>query len=319
MVARKSQKGRNRRSKRRQERIDVLGMGIIPFDILYTIERYPRPESKIDASRFFTQGGGPAPNAMVALSRLGVKTAIVAAVGDDLFGKFSIDEMKQEGVDTRFIIVKKKTSAVATGYIEKGSGRRTMVLYRDITVEPRDIKTTKLPIPRVVHLDGRDMPATMKLARWARRVGAVVSFDIGSIRNDVSEVFPLVDHLVVADSYAFPFTGCRTTRTAIRKLRQYCRGSIVVTEGLRGSIGYEDGDIVRWKAYRVKNVDTTGAGDAFHAGYIYGLLRGFSMVERLRFGAAVASLKCTRSGGRTGLPTVGQVRRFLKSNPKTYA
>ncbi|MCK4632671.1 MAG: hypothetical protein KAT79_05335 [candidate division Zixibacteria bacterium] len=319
MAAQKSQKRSSRPSGRRPGKVDVLGMGIIPFDILYTIDKYPAAESKIDASDFCTQGGGPAPNAMVALSRLGIKTAIIAAVGDDLFGRYSIEEMEQEGVDVRAVVVKKKPSAIATGYIEKGSGRRTMVLYRDITVEPRDIKTSLLPLPRVVHLDGRDMPATMKLARWARRVGTMVSFDIGSIRNDVSEVFGLVDHLVVADSYAFPFTGCRTVRGAIKKLRALCPGTIVVTEGLRGSTGYENSDIVTQKAFRVKSVDTTGAGDAFHAGYIYGLLNGFSLAERLRFGAAVAAFKCTRPGGRSGLPTVSQVRKFLKSRPRTYA
>ncbi|MDH4157127.1 MAG: PfkB family carbohydrate kinase [candidate division Zixibacteria bacterium] len=301
------------------ERIDCLGLGIIPFDILYTIATYPRAEAKIDALDFNTQGGGPVPNAMVGLSRLGLKTAVIAAVGDDLFGEYGVAEMKREKVDTRFIIVKKRTSAIATGYIEKGSGRRTMVLYRNITVEPGDINTRSLPLPRLVHLDGRDMPATMKLARWGRRMKATISFDIGSVRNDVSEVFGLVDHLVVADGFAFPFTGCRTARRAIKKLAERCPGKIVVTEGIRGSTGFENGAFYTHKAFRVENVDATGAGDAFHVGYIFGLLKGTDMAERLRLGAAVAALKCMQPGGRTGLPDRRQLQRFLKSNPKSYA
>jgi sulfofructose kinase len=301
------------------DRPDVLGLGIIPFDILYTIDSYPGAGSKIDAVDFHTQGGGPVPNALVGLARLGYRTALIAAVGTDVFGTLLVEEMGREKVDRRFVVVKDRPTAIATGYIERGSGRRTMVLYRDITVDPADIKTKRLPVPRLVHLDGRDMPATMKLARWAKTRGVLVSFDIGSMRNDVSAVFPLVDHLVVADSYALPFTGCRSARAAIAKLRRNCAGTIVVTEGIKGAIGFEAGGYVFQQAYRVKNVDTTGAGDAFHAGYLGALLEGMDLPERLRYGAAVAALKCRRPGGRLGLPTRPQVRRFLASNPRTYA
>ncbi|HVP07522.1 MAG TPA: PfkB family carbohydrate kinase, partial [Candidatus Acidoferrum sp.] len=177
----------------------------------------------------------------------------------------------------------------------------------------------RYPIPRILHLDGRDVEACKNLARWGRKVGAIISFDIGSIRNDVSAIFKLVDHLVVADAYAFPFTGTRSTKNAIQRLARYCKGTIVVTEGIAGSIGCENGQFCAHPAFRVKNVDTTGAGDSFHAGYLYGLLRGWPLEERLRFGAATAALKCTRPGARTGAPTLAAVRRFLRNRPKTYA
>jgi sulfofructose kinase len=198
-----------------------------------------------------------------------------------------------------------------------------MVLSREIFVKPRDINTTAYPVPRVIHLDGRDMPATLKLARWAKRVGAVVSFDIGSMRNDVSAVFGYVDHLVVADSYAFPFTGTKTARRAIDKLAGLCPGTIVVTEGIKGSTGLErlpdkKGRFIFQPAYRVKNVDTTGAGDCYHTGYLYGLLKGRGLAERMKFGSAAAALKCGKPGARSGIPTEAELRRFMKSNAKTY-
>jgi len=254
---------------------------------------------------------------MVGLSRLGISTGVIAAIGDDPFGHAMIKGLQAERVNTDYMIVKKnKQTAIATGYIEKGSGRRTMVLHRNIEVLARDIKTNALPIPKIVHLDGRDMPATMKLARWARKVGALVSFDIGSIRNDVSDVLPLVDHLVVADQFGFGFTKTRTAKAAIEKLQKISKGTIVVTEGLKGSTGLENGKYVYQKAFRVKNVDTTGAGDAFHSGYLYGLLHGWSLAERMEFGAAVAALKCTRPGGQSGLPTLSAAKRFLAERKK---
>lgn len=259
------------------------------------------------------------PNALVGLARFGMKTALIAAVGDDLFGRIGMDELREEKVGVRFMVTKKQPSAVAAGFIEIGSGQRTIALHRDITVLPKDVTPLQYPHPRLVHLDGRDLAACIKLAKWARRVGALVSFDIGSMRNDVSDIFPLVDHLVVADAFALPFTHSSDARLAIERLAELCPGEIVVTEGIRGSVGFDRIAYSRQPAYQVPCVDTTGAGDSFHAGYILGLLKGWPMPERLRFGAACAALKCTRPGARTGAPKLVDVTRFLKGNPKIYA
>jgi sugar/nucleoside kinase (ribokinase family) len=150
-------------------------------------------------------------------------------------------------------------------------------------------------------------------------VGTSICFDIGSLRNDVSPIFPLVDHLVVADSFALPFTKSRTAKQAVRKLLQVCPGTVVVTEGIRGSVGCEDSQYVRRAAFKVRTVDATGAGDAFHAGYVFGLLHNFDLSSRLVFGAAVAALNCTGMGARSGIPNLRQVHRFLKRRPRISA
>lgn len=305
---------------KKNSQIDFLGMGIIPFDLLFTVNKYPNPGKKIDAQSFIMQGGGPIPNVAVGLSRLGMNSALIVTVGNDPFGQLMIEELKKEKVDTSHIIVKKEPTALAGGWIEQGSGDRTLVLSRKIFVETKDIKLDKLPIPKILHLDGRDMPATMKLAKWAKKYGVIVSFDVGSIRNDVSEVFPYVDHLVVADAYAFPFTKSITAEKAIDKLSSFCSGTIVITEGINGSTGKEPDttDYVCQKAYKVKNIDTTGAGDCYHTGYLYGLLKNLGLKERMNYGSAAAALKCTKAGARTGIPNKIELNAFLKSNPKTY-
>ncbi|MBD3402768.1 hypothetical protein GF420_07720 [candidate division GN15 bacterium] len=300
-------------------RIDCLGLGIIPLDILMEVPHFPPAGGKLNASGMMIQGGGPAPNAMIGLARLGLKTAVVAAVGNDLTAEMSRRELTKEGVSDRYLIEKKASSDLAIGYIERDSGDRTLVLHRGVRLKPRDIVTSSLPLPRVVHLDGRDMPACMKMARWAKRVGAKVSFDIGSMRNDVSEIFPLVDHLVVADAYALPFTKSRTGRAAVKKLAELCPGTIVVTEGIKGQVALEDGRLYRQQAFRVDTVDTTGAGDAFHVGYLYGLLKHEDIQVRMLLGSAAAALNCTRLGARAGLPSHRQLTRFLKGSPTRYA
>lgn len=301
-------------------RVDCLGLGIMPLDFLLEIDSYPPAGGKRDASSLTIQGGGPVPNVLVGLQRLGQTTALVTAVGDDVIGQIGVDQLAREGVDVRFLVRKKRgPSLIAGGFVERGSGRRTIVLHRKISVAPRDVTTSCLPRPRIVHLDGRDLAACLKVARWGRRVGAVICFDIGSMRNDVSPILPLVDHLVVADAFALPFTHSRTARQALARLRQRCPGTVVVTEGTRGSIGRGKGVRVRQAAFKVRNVDTTGAGDAYHTGYIYGLLHGYDLSERMRMGAAVAALKCTRPGARAGAPSLRQLHNFLRKRPPTYA
>ena len=298
--------------------VDCLGMGIIPLDLLFEVGRFPNPGEKIDGLSLTIQGGGPVPNTLIGLTKFGYKTQLIAAVGNDIFGKLSIEEIKKQKVDASQIIVKGNSSAVAGGFVEQGSGRRTLVLERRIFVESKDLNFSKFPKPKIVHLDGRDIEATVELAKWGKKVGAIVSFDIGSMRNDVSSAFSYVDHLVVADSYAFPFTKTSDSASAIKMLGEYGPSTIVVTEGIKGATGYEKGKFHKQPAYKVKTIDTTGAGDAFHAGYLYGLLKGYDLAERLKWGAAVAALKCTKAGARAGIPSLNEVKKFLKNPPEIY-
>ncbi|MBN2227567.1 MAG: carbohydrate kinase [candidate division Zixibacteria bacterium] len=302
------------------KQFDCIGLGIAPADLLFQIHQYPRPGEKVNATDLIVQGGGPVPTAMVTMTRLGMTTAVICAVGDDMMGRFTIDELKRAMVDTSLIVKKKRPSAIAAGWVEDGSGRRTIALDLKIRVTPRDLDLKQFPETRAVHLDGRDMPACMKLARWARRNGVIVSFDVGSMRNDVSAILPLVDHLVCAEDFALPFTGSRTPKAAIEKLRKICKGTIVVTSGIKGSLGFSDeAGLVKQHAFRVETVDTTGAGDAYHGAYLAGLLRGMDLEERMTFASATAALKCTGPGARTAIPNLSQVRRLIKKGGPRYA
>lgn len=301
------------------EMIDCLGLGIMPLDILLEIPSFPEFGGKRNASDMIIQGGGPVPNTMIGLARLGLTTAVIAAVGDDFVGRESRSELRKEKVDDRFLVTKRGRSDLAAGCVEQGSGRRTIVLHRKIHVTPRDLRTGDYPIPRLVHLDGRDVPACVKLARWGRKVGAIVAFDIGSMRNEVAPLLPLVDQLIVADAFALPYTKSRTATAAVKKLARLCPGTVIVTEGTRGQTALENGRLVTGRAFKAKVVDTTGAGDAFHTGYFYGLLKSWPLERRMEFGAAVAALKCGSMGARTGLPRLRTVHEFLRKKPDRYA
>jgi sulfofructose kinase len=299
---------------------DCLGLGIAPLDILLQINKYPIPGAKIDSDLITVQGGGPIPTAMVTLARLGFKSALIGAIGNDLPGKLVIEELKREKVDTSQIITKKKATALACGWIEKKDGRRTIVLHRDIFVSPADINLKKLGKPKIIHLDGRDLSACMKLARWGRNHNIPIVFDIGSMRNNISPILPLVDHLVVSADFALPYTKTKKPLDAIRKLSRVARGTIVVTSGINGSLGYDKNDGLAFApAFKVKTIDTTGAGDVYHGAYIAGLLKNWTMERRMIFASAAAALKCTMPGGRSGIPTFRKVQIFLAGDREIYA
>ena len=294
--------------------LDCLGLGIAPADILMEIDKYPKPGAKIDSTGLTVQGGGPIPTAMVTMARLGKRSGLIVPIGDDLFGEFVVEELKKEKVDTSYIVRKKnRQTAIASGWIEKRSARRTIVLDLKSEIKPGDINLTNLPKVRAVHLDGRYLSACIKLARWAKRRGVHVVFDIGSMRNDVTKILPIVDHLIISEDFALPYIKTKLPRRAIDQLRKKCNGTIVITSGIKGSLGYSDETgYVHQKAYRVKSVDSTGAGDVYHGAYIVGLLDGYSLKKRLELASATAAIKCTKSGGRTGIPTLTQVQSFLK-------
>ncbi len=300
-------------------KFDCLGLGIAPADLLMGIDKYPDPGQKVDATQMVMQGGGPVPTAMVALSRLGMKSAMLAVVGDDPFGQFVIDELEKEKVDSSLIIKKMQPTAVASGWFEKESGRRTIVLELKIELNARDIDFSKFPVVRSIHLDGRYLEASLKLAQWARKNRVTVVLDVGSMRNDISPLLPYVDHLVAADAFARPYTKENEIRNAVHKLQELIEGTVVVTCGTEGSYGIEEGNIVYQKACKVATVDTTGAGDAYHGGYIYGLLNEFNLAERMKFASAVAAINCTGAGGRAALPDLEKVTRFMKNGNRYHA
>jgi ribokinase len=284
------------------------------------VDKYPKSGAKIDATGLTIQGGGPIPTAMVTLARLGMKPGLIAAVGDDIFGEFVTKELVKENVDISCIIRRKTPTALASGWIEQRTGKRTIVLNLEISIEAEDIRLKSLPDTRAVHLDGRFMPACLKLARWARRKKIPVIFDIGSMRNDVSELIRFTDQMVCAEDFALPFTHAKNPKDAILRLKNRCPGTVVVTSGTKGSLGYDESSgFVFQRAFSVKAVDTTGAGDTYHGAYIFGMLRGWNLKRRMEFASAVAAIKCTRPGGRTGIPGYRQVVQFLKERAREHA
>ncbi len=297
---------------------DAAGFGLNAVDHLVVVPEYPAFDTKIQLSEHVQAAGGQTASAMVALQRLGLKTAYAGRFGSDAEGGFGIATLRAEGVNTELAeVIEGARNQIAFIIIDARSGERTIIWDRDVRLAYKaDEAPVTLPArSRVLHLDAHDPPACVRMARAAREAGTIVSLDIDNIYEGLQELLPLVDILVSSSEFPRRLTGIADERAALVEIKNRYGGALVgMTLGARGSLVYHEGIFVESKAFQVPGGcrDTTGAGDAFHAGLIYGLLNGEEIETGLRLANATAALKCRSLGARTSLPTRAELHDFIK-------
>jgi len=296
---------------------DVVGFGLNAVDYLITVPHYPAFNTKVQLREHVIRPGGQVATAMVALARLGCRTRYIGKVGDDDFGRLQLRSLAEAGVEHSHVkIVPGATSQLAFILIDEPSGERTIIWGRDprLVMRPEELDRDAITSGRVLHLDGHDVAAAVQAARWAREEGIPVVIDLDNFYPGVEELLPLVDYMITSAEFPKRFLGIAEPEEALRVLKQrYKNHFVAITLGDRGAIAYYQGVFIHSPAFRVPCRDTTGAGDAFRGGFIYGLLKGMSVTETLRFANAVAGLNCRGVGARGGLPTLAEVEELLRA------
>jgi sulfofructose kinase len=296
--------------------LDVIGIGYSSVDYLGIVDEYPPPaDIKMPMSQFTKQGGGPVATALVALSRLGAKTAFIGKMGDDEFGSFMKSQLEKEKVDISHVVTEPGVpSQFAFIIVDQATGRRT-ILWSQSDVSPlhtSELDREFVTSARMLHLDGLQMEAGLTAARWAKEAGMTVVLDGDTIRPGIDGLIGLTDVLITSRNFAIQFTGESDMERAIHKMRPLGPGIIGITLGADGCILSWESTIIRKSAFHMDVVDTTGAGDVFHGAFIYGLLRNWPLEKTTEFANAVAAMKCQKLGGRAGIPTLDKAMAFLK-------
>ena len=293
----------------------VVGLGQASIDFIGRISHFPKSDTKCEFTGLTIQGGGPAATAMVTVQKLGLPAVFIGAVGDDEFGPRIRQGLADEGVDVSHVRVRPGgQSQMAFIAVEPG-GRRTIFWQRavDAGLEPADLDLAVIRQAQVLHVDGLMIEASLAAAETARQAGVPVVFDAGTLRDGYLDLARKTDYLICSETFFRQFHPGRDEREGLKQLRELGPKHVVVTLGVNGSLGYDGRNIHRQKAFAVNALDTTGAGDVYHGAYIYALVRGDSMETCMRFASAVAALKCTKIGGRTGIPTVDEAESFLRT------
>jgi sulfofructose kinase len=296
-------------------RVDVVGLGYCSLDYLGIVPG--RPEFDVETvslSDFAKSGGGPVSTALVALARLGARTGYIGVLGEDEGGAFLKEEFEREGVDlSRLRMQAGARSQICMVLVEAGTGRRSILCYRakgGLVLDEAD--RTYISSARYLHLDGYHMRAAITAARWARTDGVRVSFDANRPRPGLDELLPLVDVLIASERFPPAYTGQGDQVRAGRSLLEMGPEVVVITLGAAGCLCLWGDRVSRVPGFQVDVVDTTGAGDAFHGAFLYGLLQGWELERTAIFANAVAAINCTRLSGRAGLPSLSEVEIFLE-------
>ena len=293
---------------------DVVGMGLNSVDFLCVVPEFPTLNSKMRILQFSKQGGGQVATAMVALSRWGVKTKYVGKFGGDELGQFSSNSLQQEGVEVSSGTSEPNTPNQFGMIIVDGlSGERTILWDRDARLMYREGELRKKDVcsGKLLHLDGHDIKAAIQCARWAKEEKIPTVIDLDKVESLTSELIKEIDFVVTSGRFPALFTGISDRKKALTELQKHIPGFLCATLGHDGAVALVEGEFVYVKGFEVKAVDTTGAGDVFHAGFIYGLLQNWELLDILRFANAVAALKCRDLGGRRGIPSLEEVQKFL--------
>jgi sulfofructose kinase len=291
----------------RPSRVSVVGFGLNTIDHLCVVTRHPRLDSKQRMVAYERQAGGQVPTALVALQRWGVPTAYVGCFGDDADGMDSRQSLLAEGIDLAGATTRHDVAHhVSVIVIDQVSGERAVMWQRpdELAMRPNELSREHLVVGRVLLMDAYDLPAALRAAQWAKAAGVLTVLDIDGPGPGVEELLRLTDVLIVSADVLPKLTGDGALRPSLRRAAAMGPSLVGVTLGPGGALAFADGQFHYTPSFRVPVVDTTGAGDIFHAGCIYGLLREWPTDRTLRFAAAAAALKCAHLGGRPGIPTV---------------
>ena len=295
-------------------RFDVVGFGALNVDRLFRVNRIAGAEEESFITSAEEACGGSAANTIVGLARLGCKTGFIGKASSDREGEMLLQDFLKEGVDTSGIQkADKGRTGVVTGYVDE-KGQRALYIDPGVndTVEYGEHVLKYASQGKLLHITsfvGQKSFQTQKKLVEKLPENVKVSFDPGALyaRKGLASIEPLI-----RAAFAFMpnetelrlLTGRAEPEQGADSILE--KGAKIVAVKLGGKGCYvTDGKERHFaNAFRVKVTDTTGAGDAFNAGFLYGLLKKKSFAECAVIGNFAASRSITKMGARTGLPTL---------------
>ena len=295
---------------RGQRPVQVFGLGPCSLDYIAKVPAYPPPDVKCEFYELVIQGGGPVATALVALARWGLSCGYVGVIGDDPFGTMIRTSLEEEQIDISGLLVRKGfESQFAFIAAEPVVGRRTIFWRRSTGSPPssQEINFSRVREARILHTDGFFHEASRAACQEARKAGAWVVVDAGSPREGILDLARLSDYFIASEPFAAALVGENNPVEACRRVASLGPRVVGVTLGSKGYVAWVEGRVLQRPAYPVETVDTTGCGDVFHAGFIYGLVQGWETEKSLDFAAWSAAMVSRKMGGRSGIPTLREI------------
>ncbi len=298
--------------------VDVVGVGLNAADTQLPVPHFPTSGSKVVIPSANVLLGGQVATAMAACQIWGLRTRYVGKLGDDHAAALHHAEFARLGVEAHLASAVDCTSPQSFILVEP-TGERTVLLKRDarLTLLPEELQREWIVNARILHLDGHDTAAATQAARWARSSSVPVVADLDDLYSGYESLLPNIDFLITSRDIPARLSGEQNLRDALPRIanKYGCRVT-AATLGQQGVLAWDGEKFHCAQAYRVDTVDTTGAGDIFHAGFIYAYLQDWPMQRQLEFACAAAALNCTAIGARGAIRSVEEIAAVMSVGPR---
>jgi ribokinase len=297
---------------------DVIVVGSLNTDLVVRTPRFPEPGETISGEDLQVIPGGKGANQAVAVARHGAQVSMLGRVGDDSFGDFLLDNLKENNVD--FHHVQRDSSSTGTAMIiVDTNGQNSIILSAGANgnVSAADVNTASFPDFKLLLLQLEiPIPTVLAAAQLAHDSGCRVILNSAPARELPEELLRLVDFLILNEVELSLLTGINvhdntSAEEAAKSLPGRGVKTVIVTLGSHGAVIVSDEQVTPVDTYNVQVVDTTAAGDAFIGGFAYSLLQDKSLEAAVRYACACGALATTKFGAQPSLPTKEEVEVFV--------
>lgn len=293
---------------------DVTGVGINATDTVIDLPRFPDFNSKLELSSAAVFPGGQVASALVACRRWGLSARYVGSAGDDPAAALQSLELRKHRIESHLIRVSNCLSQLSYVLVDARSGERTILWKRDprLTLLPKHLRKAWIIQCKILLVDGHDTDAAVQAARWARAAGIPVVADVDNLYSGVEALLEHTDYLFASCEFPERLLHNPDLLATLPEIstRYACRVA-GVTLGHLGALAWDGLRFHYCRGYRVSAVDTTGAGDIFHAGLVYGIRKKWALDVMLEFACAAAALNCTGRGARGGIKSLHEIQKFM--------
>lgn len=295
----------------------VVGIGSVTWDRFLVVPRYPEADDRVRAIHAEESAGGTVATTLVALRRWGLSARFVGLLGQDDYADRILQNLMDEQIETDSVVQKVEADTQRNiVLVDNRTGSRSIISgpHRVLPIQPEDLPLDLFEQARLLHLDTSVDECGLQAAARAKEVGLTVTLAAHRVADHTAELLRRCDYVLATLRFAQQVTGEEKISRAAYALHLQTARPVVVTDGPRGC-EYASAEISFFQsAQEVPVVDSTGAGDVFHAAFLYGVLTALDPRTAVRLATWAAASVCRELGSRKGIPTHEALREYLHSS-----
>ncbi len=283
----------------------IACVGITVLDRIFRVTNLPISSGKFVANDYFEIGGGPAATAAVAVSVLGHQVEFIGRVGEDDVATTMLQEFDHYSVNYSHIIKVPGASSTFSAVVVDDEGERMIINHQDklLSKDCSPLQFIDFSAFSTILCDVRWTEGAKYALKMAKEHGIPSILDADITPEPIAELVALADHIVFSEVGLVNFSGSQEPEQGLRIAATKTAGNVYVTVGSKGCYWLENDELKHHQGIKVNVVDTTGAGDVFHGAFAVAIAEKMNLREAVIFSNKVAALKCTKIGGREGIPS----------------